>query len=112
MIIWGTRGKNAALHVVEHRDCKTCEKNQPFRLMLQYQYSHLYYVFRWVTKKQYFLACDICKRGWTLDAKKVEADFKQKQKPHPIPFGDRYGWAALLVIVALIGIMAQFSHPA
>ncbi|MFK2893043.1 hypothetical protein [Dyella flagellata] len=105
-------GKHAALHVVEHRDCKTCKKKQSFRLMLQYRYSQLYYVFRWVMQKQYFLACNICKRGWALDAKKVEADLKQKQTPDPNPFGDRYGWATLLVIVALIGVMAQFSRAA
>jgi hypothetical protein len=107
MIIWGSRGQNVVLGVREHRDCEKCQTNRPFRLMLQYRYGHLYYVFRWVTQKQYFLACDVCKRGWKLDTKKVESDLKA----NPIPFGDRYGWAALLVIVALIAIVAQFSQP-
>ena len=58
MIIWGSRGQNVILGVREHRDCEKCQTNRPFRLMLQYRYGHLYYVFRWVTQKQYFLACD------------------------------------------------------
>jgi hypothetical protein len=108
MIIWGSRGQSINLGVKAHQDCKTCTQNRPFRLTLQYKYSHLYYVFRWVSEKRYFLACDICHRGWALDANKVEADLKQ----NPIPFGDRYGWLALIVIIAVLVLVGQFTHIA
>lgn len=73
--------------------------------MLNDRCAHVYDVFRWVTQKQYFLACDVCKQGWKLDTKQVENDLKA----NPIPFGDRYGWIALLVIVALLIGLAQFD---
>ena len=61
MIIWGSGGGSADLGVAEHRACPTCEKERPFKVLLQYKYAHLYYL-RWVTKKAYFLACDVCHR--------------------------------------------------
>lgn len=102
MIIWGSGGGSADLGVAEHRACPTCEKERPFKVLLQYKYAHLYYL-RWVTKKAYFLACDICHRGAPLDAKAVEA----KLEKNPIPFMTRNGWTFL---VAFIG--ALFLLPA
>ena len=96
MIIWGSGGGGADLGVAEHRACPTCEKERPFKVLLQYRYAHLYYL-RWVTKKAYFLACDVCQRGFALDAKAVEA----KLEKHPIPFMTRYGWTFLLGIPAV-----------
>lgn len=104
MIIWGSGGGSADLGHVETRQCPTCEKERPFKLFLQYRYAHLYYL-RWVTKKQYHLACDVCLRGWELDAKDVEA----KLEKSPIPFMTRYGWTFLVGFAALIFILAAFS---
>ena len=101
MIIWGSGGGGADLGVAEHRACPTCERERPFKVLLQYRYAHLYYL-RWVTKKAYFLACEVCQRGFALDAKAVEA----KLEKHPIPFMTRYGWAFLLGIPAAIFLPA------
>ena len=101
MIIWGSGNGAADLGVAEHRDCATCEKERPFKAMLQYKYAHLYYL-RWVTKKVYYLACDVCRRGVELDAKSVEA----KLKTHPIPFMTRYGWTFLIAIPAMLFLPA------
>ena len=101
MIIWGSGNGGADLGVAEQRECATCEKERPFKVLLQYRYAHLYYL-RWVTKKTYFLACDVCQRGWTLDAKAVEA----KLQKHPIPFMTRYGWTFLLGGIAALFLPA------
>ena len=97
MIIWGSGNGGADLGVAEHRACATCEKERPFKVLLQYKYAHLYYL-RWVTKKVYYLACDVCHRGAELDARSVEA----KLQKHPIPFMTRYGWAFLVAIPAML----------
>ena len=93
MIIWGSGNGDADLGVAEHRECATCEKERPFKVLLQYRYAHLYYL-RWVTKKAYYLACEVCQRGVALDTKAVEA----KLEKHPIPFMTRYGWTFLIGI--------------
>ena len=101
VIIWGSGNGGADLGVVENRACATCEKERPFKVLLQYRYAHLYYL-RWVTKKVYYLACEVCHRGVELDAKSVEA----KLKTHPIPFMTRYGWTFLLAIPSMIFLPA------
>ena len=101
MIIWGSGGGGADLGVAEHRDCATCEKERPFKVLLQYRYAHLYYL-RWVTKKAYYLACEVCQRGVALDTRAVEA----KLEKHPIPFMTRYGWTFLIGIPAAIFLPA------
>lgn len=97
MIIWGSGGGGADLGQVELRQCLTCEKERPFKLILQYRYAHLYYL-RWVTEKKYHLACDVCRRGWELNTEEVEA----KLEKSPIPFMTRYGWTFLVGFVALV----------
>ncbi|SCK23058.1 hypothetical protein PSELUDRAFT_2677 [Vogesella sp. LIG4] len=106
MIIWGSGGGGADLGQVELRQCLTCEKERPFKLILQYRYAHLYYL-RWVTEKKYHLACDVCRRGWELNTEEVEA----KLEKSPIPFMTRYGWTFLVGFVALVIIAVNLgSH--
>lgn len=104
MIIWGSGGNVKDLGQIELRHCETCEKERPMKLILQYRYAHLYYL-RWVTEKRYDMACDVCRRGWQLENKVVDA----KLETNPIPFMTRYGWAFLAGLVALAVIIAK-SH--
>lgn len=104
MIIWGSGGGGADLGVAEHKECATCEKERPFKVLLQYKYAHLYYL-RWVTSKTYHLACDVCHRGWELKAKDVEPTLKE----NPIPFMTRYGWTFLVGFVVLVIAFANLS---
>jgi hypothetical protein len=99
MIVWGSGSGRSDLGVIETRACSTCERERQFRLLLHYRYSHLYYL-RWVTKKQYVLACNVCQRGWELDAASVES----KLEKVPIPFMTRYGWVFLLGTAGVIVI--------
>jgi hypothetical protein len=96
-IIWGSGGNSVDLGAVEHRHCETCERERPFRVILQYRYAHLYWIFSWITEKQYSLLCDICSRGWKLNAADVEKTLPQ----NPIPFIRRWGWTFLLGLVAI-----------
>jgi hypothetical protein len=112
VIIWGSGNGGADLGVAENRACETCEKERPFKVLLQYKYAHLYHL-RWVTEKAYYLACDVCRRGVKLDPRSVEA----KLKTHPIPFMTRNGWmflvggpamfALFLGAIAAIGVASR-----
>lgn len=104
-IIWGSGGKSVELGVVEHKHCEVCERERPFRTVLQYRYAHIYWIFSWITEKQYSLLCDICSRGWKLNATDVEKTLDR----HPIPFMRRYGWTFLLAIFVVPFTLAIFS---
>jgi hypothetical protein len=97
MLIWGSRSKNVELGVVATQPCGTCEKERPFKLVLDYRYGHLWYLFRLVLEKNYAIVCEVCRRGWRVDAAKAEAGLGR----NPIPFATRWSWAALVGLVAL-----------
>jgi hypothetical protein len=101
MIVFGRGGKAKDLGLAEHRVCPTCEKERPFNLVIQYRYAHLFWL-RWVTHKQYLLACSVCHRGERVDSKEVEA----KLDRHPIPFMTRYGWTFLAAFFLIFVCMA------
>jgi hypothetical protein len=98
MLIWGSKGEIADLGVQAHHNCTTCERERPFKLALQYKVHHIWYLFKWVTQKQYLLVCDVCQRGSKLDAKEVEP----KLAKHPIPLLSRYGWTLLIALIVAV----------
>ena len=100
MIVWGAKGEVVDLGTQASKHCPTCEKERPFVLRLQYTVRHIWYVFKWVTGKQYAVVCDVCHRGDRVDARSVEA---RLAKP-PIPFGARWGWAFLAGMVAIAAV--------
>ena len=96
MLVWGSKGEVADLGAQGQRHCPTCEKERTFKLLLQYKVSHIWYIFKWVSGKQYAVVCDVCQRGEKLVAKAVEA----KLGKSPIPFMSRFGWTFLLALIA------------
>jgi hypothetical protein len=105
MIVWGKKGHVAGLGSQGSRYCPTCEKERPFQLSLQYTVHHIWYVFRWVTGKQYGTVCEVCQRGERLDAKAVES----KLTTSPIPFGARWSWAFLAGLIALAAVFGAIE---
>lgn len=105
MIVWGAKSEVANLGPQASSHCPTCEKERPFHLMLQYTVRHIWYVFKWVTGKQYATVCDVCQRGNKLDTKVVEARLKKS----PIPFGARWGWAFLAGMVAIAAVFGALD---
>jgi len=108
MLIWGSGGKQVDLGVLEQRECGTCEKSRPFKLTLIYKYFHLYWIFKCVTEKKYWLMCEICSRGWELDRKKVEENLTKS----PIPISDRYGLAVFGLLIAAIIVFSALTKSA
>lgn len=105
MIVWGKKGHVADLGSQGSRHCPICEKERPFHLMLQYTVHHIWYVFKWVTGKQYGTVCEVCQRGDKLDAKAVES----KLQKSPIPFGARWSWAFLVGMIAIAAVFGAID---
>jgi hypothetical protein len=104
MVVWGSQGQQVNLGLLEERYCETCERQRPFMLMLAYTYFHLYWIFRCVTKRKYWMSCEVCSHGWELETKTIEAHLMK----YPIPRVDRFGLAAFLgaplIVVAVFSI--------
>jgi hypothetical protein len=100
-IVFGSGGDSLHLGTVEHRHCETCERERPFSLHLRYRYGHIYWVFAWVTMREYLMICDVCSRGWALDAKQIQETLKED----PIPFMRRLGWTLPVGLIASCVVM-------
>jgi hypothetical protein len=99
MLVWGKRSENLSLGSTGAHYCRICERERSFSITLHYEWSHLYWVFGQVSKKQYIQACDICHRGALLDS----GEFEKHLDENPIPFMRRRGW--LFPAAGLIGFV-------
>jgi hypothetical protein len=107
MIVWGWGRRNVDLGMAETRPCVGCQKEQPFRLLMQYRYFRLYWVFGLVTSKKYLRLCSACGKGQEVEAQQVEPNLERL----PIPFMQRYGLLTFAgALVVFIGFMAVFGH--
>lgn len=87
MLIWGSGSDSLRVRAASSKPCPTCGLERPFSLYLLYDYAHLYYLFSWVTKRVYLVACDICQRGTVVPRSDVGA-----LPEDPIPALRRSGW--------------------
>ena len=96
MIVWGSDGRLLNLGRLDERECANCGRMQPFQLSFAYKFFHVYGIFRLVTKKRYWISCEICEQGWELKPEMVESAMREP----PIPFWDRYGLVVSAVLIA------------
>ncbi len=105
MIVWGSKQEVAVLGANEHKHCPVCERERAFLVQLHYKVRHIWYIFKWVSSKQYVKVCEVCQRGETLATKAVE---EALGKP-PIPFMSRWGWVFLVALIAGIGVYGSIE---
>src|ERR1700726_2925674 len=98
MIIYGTGGNVVDLGRDEFRECPTCGRIQPFRVMLRYRYVHLWYAFGVVDKKEYLSVCKVCHQTVSVKKKEIEPLLERL----PIPFMERYGMLCLFASIAAV----------
>jgi hypothetical protein len=109
MLFWGSAGKQIDLGKADERKCETCGQTRLFRATLIYRYIHLYWIFKCVTKKSYFVVCEGCGNGPEVDS----AQLLPTMEKSPIPAFDRYGLALLGVVVAAgVGFAIASAPPA
>lgn len=106
MFVWGSKGGVADLGPQGSRHCPVCERERGFRLKLQYKVNHVWYVFKWVSEKQYALVCEVCQRGEELVAQAVEA---RLGKPKIPTTSGRAGMVvvAAIIVLALVSVLGR-----
>lgn len=103
MIVWGSKGEVEVLQAEEHKHCPVCEKERTFMVQLHYKVNHIWYLFKWVTAKQYVKVCEVCQRGEKLISRAVE----EKLGKPAIPFMSRWSWAFLVALIIGFVIFAE-----
>ena len=109
MLIWGSGGKTVeAVRDGGVAPCPVCQGNQPFRIMLTYKYAHLWYLFSFITSRQYVRQCTRCNNGQVVEQRAI-AD--RLGKTDPVPFMRRRGWLVGLGALAVAGSAAGvYAH--
>ncbi len=105
MLIWGSRTESKDMGPVETKPCPTCEKERAFHLIAQYRLHHIWYLFKWVSQREYLQLCEVCRRGTAVE----KASPLMAKAKSAIPTYHRYSWA---IIPALIGAMAMVGFAA
>jgi hypothetical protein len=95
MIFYGFRERSLPLAELGSRPCPHCGVWQEFRAHVKYTYIHIYWVFGFVVKRTYFIACDHCDLGTLVRRDEIGVPLEDD----PIPFHHRWGMPALLVTV-------------
>jgi|SRR5579859_2392779 len=91
MIFYGWGKKSVPLADMGMRSCPQCGDFRPFRVVLNYSYFNLYWIFGVVTRKRYIAACNICSRGALVEKSQIGSIVTEE----PIPFMDKWGLAIL-----------------
>ena len=101
MFIWGSGGGHAVIGDAGAAQCSNCNSVRAFKYGVNYRYAHIWYLFKWITKRTYVRLCSVCDRG--ADVPKAEA--LAGGRKDAIPLSYRFGGYLLLAAIA-VGIVA------
>ena len=102
MIVWGWGKKVINLGFAKTEYCPTCEKNRDFHISLIYRYFAIFWITIASWGAKYYYHCNICDRGIEINKKEVSHALTK----NPIPWFHRYGWLAIVGVIALVAILA------
>lgn len=107
MIIWGSGGDIIDLGKIMEKECPICEKKRSFHHFLTYRYFHFYWIFSFLTKTEHMIACDICRRGTSVNESEL-SKYGVDSGKSKIPFMKRWGLLAGFVgIPLLVALLAS-----
>lgn len=109
MLIWGSGNKTVKKHVVDSYICPECGRADNLSVVVNYDYSHLYWIFRSVKNVRTSLVCENCGTESAAD-KQRQKDLFDKLGGNPISYFDRFGGVFLVMIVAAVVGFAVLSQ--
>ncbi len=93
MLIWGSGHKTIRESVTDNSVCAGCGRANGFSVVVDYDYSHIYWLFKSVKNVQTSLVCENCGHAQGVDSQR-KSDLFAKLGGNPIPFMDRFGGVA------------------
>lgn len=110
IIIYGDGREIADLKRLGYQECEVCRGNRLFSAVMQYHYAHLYFM-GIVLSRNYFVLCESCGTGWSLEPKEAEQLIEQGEFNAPqIPVYTRFGLPVLLGIFGILFLLPFFFN--
>lgn len=107
MLFWGSGHKTVQKDVTGLIPCERCGQSSALSAVVDYDYTHLYWVFRSPKNVRASVTCGSC--GESRKAEKPKALF-EKIGGNPISGFDRFGGVALLALIVAGGSFVYLSQ--
>lgn len=105
--IWGSGGGRSEEGNIGIHQCEVCNNQAQFNAAIYYRYFHFWYIFSFLTSRQYIYECSHCSNGYRVKA----AEFKKNFPKNNISFFRKFNLLIWFTIIAvLIGTASISSH--
>jgi hypothetical protein len=112
IFFYGSGEGDAVLGSAGEYTCPSCGEMSAFSAVVHYTYYHLYWLFSFVTGRQYRAVCGNCGATTPIDP----ATTRERFPKDAIPFIRRRGWmlvlAAVGALVVYFGVAGHFENQA
>lgn len=108
LVIWGSGNGRSVLGELPEDKCHACGEKATRSAFVDFKYWHIWYLFSFLTGRDYRTACNACGAVSPYDKAEAKANFQRDN----IPFIRKNGWAicaALLVLFLAFGAVSSRS---
>ena len=99
MFVWGGGHKIIQKDVTYSSVCAGCGRANELSVVVDYDYSHIYWIYKSVKNVKTYLFCQECDHAQEVNDQ-TESNLFAKLGGNPIPFMDRFGGVVFLLIIA------------
>ncbi len=109
ILVWGSGEGRSVMGDMPATKCATCGQMSPRTAVVLFKYFHLWYLFSFLTGRDYMTICNSCGGVAELDKAEADANFPSDN----IPFLRKRGWmlfvGAILAIVFFVAVGSYMS---
>jgi hypothetical protein len=100
-------GYNKVVAHIDGRSCASCGRPDTCDAVIEYDYQHIFRIFRSMKNKVVRVACAACGASHEIGGPQ-ERELLNAIGRNPIPFMDRHGAHVLLLLLVAWGALAYF----
>ena len=109
MFIWGRGHKTIKIPEPVQCNCMNCGATTRQQVSVEYDYGHIFWLFKGLKNKAVTFFCSSCQRQQSLSPSD-QRELLSGVFRNPIPFMDRYGGHILLLIIVAY-VLLVFAFP-
>lgn len=97
LLIWGNGSGRSLMGELPEEKCPDCGEKAPRTAFVDFKYWHIWYLFSFLTGREYHTACNACGAVAPYDKTEAKLQFSRDN----IPFIRKNGWTVVAGLVAL-----------